>query len=152
MQSKPFAFLAAGAIAVLVAAGCSKGSDQSSTTTTTTTESSAPAAAASGASSEASASAGGASPASSAAGSSGGAAMGDAAHGKTIFSANCASCHGATGHEGGVGPSLTNEKSKKDYQATIAWIHNPQPPMPKLWPSPLNDKDVQDVAAYVQSL
>lgn len=142
MQSKPFALLAAGAIAVLVAAGCSKGSDQSSTTTTTTTsDSAAPAA-----------SGGGASPAASSASSSGGAAMGDAAHGKTIFSANCASCHGATGKEGGVGPSLTNEKSKKDYQATIAWIHNPQPPMPKLWPSPLNDKDVQDVAAYVQSL
>lgn len=141
MQPKPFAFLAAGAIAVLVAAGCSKGSDQSSTTTTTTTsESAAPAAAASGAAST------------SASSSSGGAAMGDAAHGKQIFSTNCASCHGATGKEGGVGPSLTNEKSKKDYQATIAWIHNPQPPMPKLWPSPLNDKDVQDVAAYVQSL
>lgn len=151
MQSKPFALLAAGAIAVLVAAGCSKGSDQSSTTTTTTTSDSA-APAASGASSEAPASAGGASPAASSASASGGAAMGDAAHGKTIFSANCASCHGATGKEGGVGPSLTNEKSKKDYQATIAWIHNPQPPMPKLWPSPLNDKDVQDVAAYVQSL
>ncbi len=141
MQSKPFAFLAAGAIAVLVAAGCSKGSDQSSTTTTTTTESSAPAAAASGAAASGTTS-----------NSSSGSAMGDAAHGKTIFGANCASCHGASGHEGGVGPSLTNEKSRKDYQATIAWIHNPQPPMPKLWPSPLNDKDVQDVAAYVQSL
>lgn len=140
MQSKPFAFLAAGAVAVLLAAGCSKGSDQSSSTTTTTTESS-PAASASGAAASTSAS-----------GSSGGTAMGDAAHGKTIFSANCASCHGASGHEGGVGPSLTNEKSKKNYQATIAWIHNPQPPMPKLWPSPLNDKDVQDVAAYVQGL
>ena len=136
MQSKPFAFLAAGALAVLVAAGCSKGSDQSSTTTSTTTTESSPAAVATTASTSASSSS----------------AMGDAAHGKQIFSTNCASCHGATGHEGGVGPSLTNEKSKKNYQQTIAWIHNPQPPMPKLWPSPLNDKDVQDVAAYVQSL
>jgi mono/diheme cytochrome c family protein len=140
MQSKPFAFLAAGALAVLLAAGCSKGSDQSSSTTTTTTESS-PAASATDAA------ASGATGASSST-----TAMGDAAHGKQIFSTNCSSCHGATGHEGGVGPSLTNEKSKKNYQQTIAWIHNPQPPMPKLWPSPLNDKDVQDVAAYVQSL
>ena len=139
MQSKPFAFLAAGAIAVLIATGCSKGSDQSSSTTTTTTDVGTPPPPAS------SSAGGGSAP-------SGGTAMGDAAHGKTIFSANCASCHGATGHEGGVGPSLTNEKSKKNYQQTIAWIHNPQPPMPKLWPSPLNDKDVQDVAAYVQSL
>ena len=137
MQSKPFAFLAAGAIAVLAAAGCSKGSDQSTTTTTTTDSSPAASTAASGGTTS---------------GSAAGTAMGDAAHGKTVFSANCASCHGASGHEGGVGPSLTNEKSKKNYQQTIAWIHNPQPPMPKLWPSPLNDKDVQDVAAYVQGL
>jgi len=32
---------------------------------------------------------------------------------KTIFAANCASCHGATGTEGGVGPSLKNEKSRR---------------------------------------
>jgi mono/diheme cytochrome c family protein len=77
---------------------------------------------------------------------------GDAAHGKTIFSQNCASCHGATGREGGVGPSLTNEKSRKNYDQTVAWIKNPQPPMPKLFPSPLAEKDVDDVAAYVQTL
>ncbi len=135
MPSKPFAFVAAAAVAVLVAAGCSKGSDQSTTTTTTTASS--PAAS---------------SGTSSASGSSGSGVMGDAAHGKQIYGANCASCHGTSGREGGVGPSLTNEKSKKNYQQTIAWIHNPQPPMPKLWPAPLNDKDVQDVAAYVQSL
>jgi mono/diheme cytochrome c family protein len=139
MQSKPIAFLAAGALAVLAVTGCSKGSDQSSTSTTTTTTETSPA--------PASATEAAASSATGAA-----TAMGDAGHGKQIFSTNCSSCHGATGHEGGVGPSLTNEKSKKNYQQTIAWIHNPQPPMPKLWPSPLNDKDVQDVATYVQSL
>lgn len=136
MQSKGLAFLAAGAIAVLIAAGCSKGSDQSSTTTTTTgTAASAPAttSAMSGTTAKI-------------------AAMGDAAHGKLIFSANCSTCHGATGIEGGVGPSLKGEKNRKNYDQTIAWIHNPKPPMPKLWPSPLNDKDVSDVATYVQSL
>ncbi len=78
--------------------------------------------------------------------------VGDAKHGKEIFMANCTSCHGATGTEGGVGPSLKNEKSRKNTDKTIAWIKNPQPPMPKLWPSPLSDKDVADVAAFVQSL
>jgi len=78
--------------------------------------------------------------------------IGDATHGKEIFTANCTSCHGATGTEGGVGPSLKNEKSRKNTDQTIAWIKNPQPPMPKLWPSPLSDKDVADVAAFVQSL
>jgi ubiquinol-cytochrome c reductase cytochrome c subunit len=131
MHSKPFAFIAAGAIAVSLAAGCNKGSDQSSSSTTTTTTSSAPAAASS---------------------TSAASAQGDPAHGKSIFTANCSSCHGATGTEGGVGPSLKNEKSRKNYAQTIAWIKNPQPPMPKLYPSPLSEKDVDDVAAYVQSL
>jgi mono/diheme cytochrome c family protein len=135
MPSKPAVLLAAGAIAMLIAAGCSKGSDQSTTTTSTAT--SAPDATSTTAA---------------ASSMSGAAAQGDPARGKTIFAANCASCHGATGTEGGIGPSLKNEKSRKNYAQTIAWIHNPTPPMPKLWPSPLNDKDVQDVAAYVQSL
>jgi len=135
MPSKPAVLLAAGAIAMLIAAGCSKGSDQSTTTTSAAT--SAPNATSTTAA---------------ASSMSGAAAQGDPARGKTIFAANCASCHGATGTEGGIGPSLKNEKSRKNYAQTIAWIHNPTPPMPKLWPSPLNDKDVQDVAAYVQSL
>jgi len=79
-------------------------------------------------------------------------AMGDATHGASIFSQNCASCHGANGSGGGIGPKLVGEKSRKNYSATVVWIKNPQPPMPKLYPSPLAEKDVDDVAAYVQSL
>ncbi|MGD1067043.1 MAG: cytochrome c [Vulcanimicrobiaceae bacterium] len=129
MHSKPFALLAVGALAALVALGCSKGSDQSSS-------SGSPAPGATTA----------------AAGSAAPVALGDVAAGKQIFTANCSTCHGATGREGGIGPSLTNEKSRKNFDQTVAWIHNPTPPMPKLWPSPLNDKNVADVAAYVQSL
>ena len=141
MHAKPFALFAVGAIVVALASGCAKGSDQSTTSssTTTTTTTSAPAAAST-------------TPASSGSSTKGAAMLGDAAHGKTIFGPNCSSCHGATGTEGGVGPSLKGEKSKKTYEQTIAWIHNPAPPMPKLWPSPLNDKDVADVATYVQGL
>jgi mono/diheme cytochrome c family protein len=79
-------------------------------------------------------------------------AMGDAKHGAAIFSQNCSSCHGANGAGGGIGPVLKNEKSRKNYDATIAWIKNPQPPMPKLYPAPLSESDVADVAAYVQTL
>jgi mono/diheme cytochrome c family protein len=131
MTFKPFALVAAGAFAAVLATGCSKTSDQSTTTTSGAT--SVPAAANAGAMS-------------------GTAALGDPAHGKAIFTANCATCHGATGVEGGVGPSLKNEKSRKNYAQTVAWIKNPSPPMPKLYPSPLAEKDVDDVAAYVQTL
>jgi mono/diheme cytochrome c family protein len=127
MQYKPLALLGAAAIAALIAAGCAKGGDQSSTT--------APAAT----------SAGNATTASKASGS----AQGDAAHGKTVFAKNCAQCHAA---EGGIGPALKNEKSRKNYAQTVAWIKNPQPPMAKLFPGVISEKDVADVAAYVQSL
>jgi mono/diheme cytochrome c family protein len=77
---------------------------------------------------------------------------GNVAAGKKIFQANCSACHGATGAEGGVGPSLKNETKRKNYQQIVAWIKNPQPPMPKLYPSPLSATDVNNVAAYVATI
>ena len=140
MQSKPLAFLTAGALAALVVAGCAKGTDQSTTsssTTTTTAASTAPVTAATSAALSAAAA---------------GAPKGDAVHGKAIYAANCASCHGASGVGGGIGPTLKNEKSRKNMVQSIAWIKNPQPPMPKLYPAPLSEQDVNDVAAFVQTL
>lgn len=127
MISKFCSVLAAAALAVSLATACSKpnqsaGSDSSPT-------------------------AGGAG-----AGSSLAAALGDPVRGKQIFGANCAQCHGATGVEGGIGPSLADEKSRKTYPATVAWIENPSGAMPKLYPTPLSEKDVDDVAAFVQRL
>ena len=116
------------AVALTIVAGCAKSNTQSTVSTDATTAAAA------------------ASPSSTAMG------MGDPDHGRQIFSQNCSTCHGATGTEGGVGPSLRDERIRKNYDATIAWIKKPQPPMPKLYPSPLNEKAVDDVAAYVQSL
>ena len=79
-------------------------------------------------------------------------AVGDADRGSEVFRGNCSRCHGATGTEGGVGPALAHESSRKNYQQTVAWIENPLPPMPKLYPKPLNERAVRDVAAYVQKL
>ena len=76
----------------------------------------------------------------------------DIGRGKQIYLSNCVQCHGASGAEGGIGPSLRGERAKKDLAATEGLIENPQPPMPKLFPGRLSEKDVADVAAYVQSL
>jgi mono/diheme cytochrome c family protein len=76
---------------------------------------------------------------------------GDPIHGRQVYSQNCAACHGA-GAQGGVGPSLRGEKNRKDTAAAVAWIKNPKLPMPKLYPNPLSEKDVEDVAAYIESL
>jgi len=84
--------------------------------------------------------------------SAGGPVVGNVTNGAAIFTTNCSTCHGATGVEGGVGPSLRGESRRKDLNATIVWIHHPQPPMPTLYPSPLTAAEVVDVASYVQSL
>lgn len=76
---------------------------------------------------------------------------GDVAHGKQIFAANCAVCHGPHG-EGSEGPSLRNESSRKNFVQVQAWIKKPAPPMPTLYPSPLNAQGVRDVAAFVETL
>jgi mono/diheme cytochrome c family protein len=118
-----FAFLTAATVLLALAvAGCSKEGDQSSQATAQAV----------------------ASPA---------VAAGDVARGKQLFaSASCTKCHGANGVEGGVGPTLKGEKARKNYVQSIAQIEDPQPPMPKLYPDPLSDKDVRDIAAYVQTL
>lgn len=140
MQAKLSALVVAAALASLLAAGCSKSADTSSSSDASA--SAAPAAATSAASDAATSEA---SPATVA-------AAGDPSKGEAIFSANCASCHGAAGAGGGVGPSLKGEKSRKDTAAAIVWIKNPMAPMPKLYPSPLSEKDVADVASYVETL
>ncbi|TAM58460.1 cytochrome c [bacterium] len=126
------------ALAGLVVTGCSKGA-QSSSTSSETSAAASPAAEASAAAA--------ASPAAVAA-----AGAGDVDNGKKVYGANCASCHGADG-SGGVGPSLHGDLKTptmpRTQAALVAWIKDPKPPMPKLYPSTLNEKDVADVAAYV---
>ena len=77
---------------------------------------------------------------------------GDTTRGKLVFDTNCATCHGTGGRSGGVGPPLIDENERQDLQRTIAWIENPDPPMPALYPSPLSKREVEDVAAFVQTI
>ena len=77
---------------------------------------------------------------------------GDRTAGARIFAANCATCHGTNGEGGGIGPSLRRESRRLAYDALVSWIKDPQPPMPHLYPQVLNEAQVRDVAAYVESL
>ncbi len=72
-------------------------------------------------------------------------------HGAVLYAANCATCHGASG-QGGVGPALRNESSKKDAAAVAAFVRNPSGIMPKLSPGMLSASDVTAVSAYVETL
>jgi len=78
--------------------------------------------------------------------------FGNTSRGADVFRANCAVCHATNDAAGGIGPPLAGENHRKDYEQTVAWIEEPDPPMPKLYPAPLSVKDVEDVATYVQSL
>jgi len=73
----------------------------------------------------------------------------DAGHGKELFSKNCAACHGNHG-EGGSGPILKGLSTRLNVEATINWIKNPSAKMSRLYPSPLDEQSVVDIAAYVQ--
>jgi cytochrome c553 len=71
------------------------------------------------------------------------------ARGARLFTDNCVSCHGVHG-KGGMGPRLNQSRlSKTD---VVQVIMEPQPPMPHLYPSPLSETDVEDIAEYVDSL
>lgn len=79
-------------------------------------------------------------------------AAGNVSAGAKVFAANCASCHGAGGKNGQVGPSLYGAGLKPGQVAYM--VQNPQgvdksSGMPKL---PLTKQQIADVAAYVASL
>jgi mono/diheme cytochrome c family protein len=72
---------------------------------------------------------------------------GDTASGETLFSANCASCHGAAG-EGGTGPAIAG----LDFtDGDISLVLNGEDAMPAFGDS-LSDQDIADVIAYVGTL
>lgn len=77
---------------------------------------------------------------------------GNLGHGAAIYQAQCAACHGRNGIGGPIGPSLHNEKLRRNYGAVRAIVLDPEPPMPKLFPSVLTQADVRDVSAYVETL
>jgi ubiquinol-cytochrome c reductase cytochrome c subunit len=71
--------------------------------------------------------------------------------GAEVFAQNCSACHGASG-QGGVGPALKGESSRKDTAAVGAFIKAPIAPMPKLYPGVLTEADVSAVALFVETL
>jgi len=70
------------------------------------------------------------------------------ARGRKLYAQNCSACHGANG-EGVTGKNLQNLGQRLTLEATVQWLENPKPPMPKLFPSPLGEQDVLDVAEFI---
>ncbi len=75
--------------------------------------------------------------------------QGDVNHGRRIYAGICVSCHGADG-SAVSGHSLQHLARRMDLAQADAWIRNPQPPMPRLFPSLLDSQSVRDVASFVE--
>jgi alcohol dehydrogenase (cytochrome c) len=69
--------------------------------------------------------------------------------GRTLYSQVCVSCHGANGDMIAAHP-LSTLKARRDAAATITYIKDPKPPMPKLYPQLIDEQSVVNVAEYVR--
>jgi mono/diheme cytochrome c family protein len=74
--------------------------------------------------------------------------VGGLARGRKLYSQICVSCHGPEGNLV-AGHELSTLKKRRDLAGTIAYIKNPKPPMPGLYPSLIGEQNVTDVATYV---
>jgi alcohol dehydrogenase (cytochrome c) len=79
----------------------------------------------------------------------------DVLHGQKLFNAKCAVCHGFDGTSLDLnGENLRTIGRRKTLQQLIDWIKNPAPPMPKVYPEPLqrvDESEIADIASYVSA-
>jgi mono/diheme cytochrome c family protein len=76
----------------------------------------------------------------------------DTEHGREVYQHNCLGCH-ATDGTGITGFSLRDIKARMSRAQLIEWIRNPRPPMPRVFPEPLDANDLRelnDLAAYIE--
>lgn len=74
-------------------------------------------------------------------------------YGKAVFVQMCSACHGTRASGGfGGGPDIRNVSHTLSDKALVSWIENPKPPMPRLYPAQLTQKDVKALASYLESL
>jgi mono/diheme cytochrome c family protein len=73
---------------------------------------------------------------------------GDAEAGTVVFSENCSTCHGATGHGGNGGPDLTTMPLAKTEAGAIEQVTNGGGGMPA-FAGTLSEEEIENVAAYV---
>jgi para-nitrobenzyl esterase len=78
-------------------------------------------------------------------------AAADPARGREVYAQACAACHGLNGDKV-AGQDLKSAKSRMSAAQIAAFILNPAPPMPRIFPEPRtaeDERDARDVAAFV---
>ena len=71
------------------------------------------------------------------------------ASGRTLYGQVCVTCHGANG-DMIADHKLSDLKARRDSAATIGYIKDPKPPMPKMYPTLIDEQSVVNVTAYVR--
>jgi mono/diheme cytochrome c family protein len=77
-----------------------------------------------------------------------GGAGGEASLGTVVFSENCSTCHGATGHGGNGGPDLRTMPLAQTEEGAIEQVTNGGGGMPA-FSGVLSEEEIENVAAYV---
>lgn len=72
--------------------------------------------------------------------------------GAALYREHCAACHETPPKPAVIGPSLHGIHTRKTHAQIVELIESPAPPMPKLYPDPLSDADVEAIASYVETL
>lgn len=72
----------------------------------------------------------------------------DLAAGRRLYDQVCVACHGPDGNMLGE-HKLQGLSQRRDLASTIAYIKDPRPPMPKMYPDLLSEQSVADVAAFI---
>jgi PQQ-dependent dehydrogenase (methanol/ethanol family) len=70
------------------------------------------------------------------------------ARGRKVYEQVCSSCHGPDGKLV-AGHDLGTLKSRRERADALAYIKDPKPPMPKLYPSLLDEHSMEDVLSYI---
>jgi PQQ-dependent dehydrogenase (methanol/ethanol family) len=70
------------------------------------------------------------------------------ASGRRLYSQVCTACHGTDGDM--IADHKLSVAGRQDQALTIAFIKDPKPPMPKLYPDLLSEQNVVDVTAYLR--
>jgi PQQ-dependent dehydrogenase (methanol/ethanol family) len=76
----------------------------------------------------------------------------DVVNGRSLYRASCSFCHGTEGRNV-RGVDMQTEKDRKSDQELVEWIKNPSPPMPKVFPEPLDaddEADIRDIVAFLR--
>jgi alcohol dehydrogenase (cytochrome c) len=78
-------------------------------------------------------------------------AAASAERGADVYKHNCMGCH-ATDGSGIPGHSLVDLKTRMTKEQLLAWVRDPKPPMPRVFPEPMESddlRDLDDLAAYL---